>query len=89
MAGKVFPKERIEVFAGDSVLQLDNFRSLKGFGWPKFKSMKLVRQNKGQLDCTQAFFDSITNGPHPPIPFDEIIEVGKATIDAAEQLSRQ
>ena len=87
--GKVFPKERIEVFAGDSVLQLDNFRSLKGFGWPKFKSMKLVRQNKGQLDCTQAFFDSITNGPHPPIPFDEIIEVGRATIDAAEQLSRQ
>ena len=24
--GKVFPKERIEVFAGDAVLQLDNFR---------------------------------------------------------------
>ena len=30
--GKVFPKERIEVFCGDAVLQLDNFKVLKGYG---------------------------------------------------------
>ena len=34
---KSFPKERIEVFAGGRVLRLDNFRSLRGVGWPGFR----------------------------------------------------
>ena len=39
---KSFPKERLEVFcAGGGVLQLDNFRKLRGFGWPGFKTMNL------------------------------------------------
>src|SRR5690606_31359851 len=45
---KSFPKERLEVFAGGRILQLDNFRRLKGFGWPGFKRMSLWRQDKGQ-----------------------------------------
>ncbi|WP_278389160.1 bi-domain-containing oxidoreductase, partial [Idiomarina abyssalis] len=28
-----FPKERVEVFTAGRVLQLDNFRKLKGYGW--------------------------------------------------------
>ena len=31
--GKSFPKERIDIFCDDAVLQLDNFRKLRGFGW--------------------------------------------------------
>jgi len=38
---KAFPKERLEVFAAGRVLQLDNFRKLKGFGWPGFSTMNL------------------------------------------------
>jgi predicted dehydrogenase len=34
---KSFPKERLEVFCGGRVLQLDNFRKLKGYGWPGFR----------------------------------------------------
>jgi predicted dehydrogenase len=30
---KAFPKERLEVFCAGRVLQLDNFRSLRGWGW--------------------------------------------------------
>ena len=45
---KAFPKERLEVFAAGRVLQLDNFRKLKGFGWPGFDKMNLWRQDKGQ-----------------------------------------
>lgn len=37
---KSFPKERLEIFAGGGILQLDNFRILKGFGWPGFKNMR-------------------------------------------------
>ena len=38
---KAFPKERLEVFAAGRVLQLDNFRKLRGFGWPGFNKMNL------------------------------------------------
>ena len=45
---KSFPKERLEVFCGGRILQLDNFRKLKGFGWPGFVKMNLWRQDKGR-----------------------------------------
>ncbi|PMP11316.1 dehydrogenase [Vibrio breoganii] len=84
--GKDFPKERIEVFANDAVLQLDNFRKLTGFGWKGFSNMKLSRQDKGQNNCSKAFVDSIKQGNISPISFDEIIEVAKVSCQVAEQL---
>ncbi|WP_322803504.1 bi-domain-containing oxidoreductase [Vibrio alfacsensis] len=84
--GKAFPKERIEVFANDAVLQLDNFRKLTGFGWKGFSKSKLVSQDKGQNHCTAAFVDSIKGGKSSPIPFAEIIEVAKVSCRVAESL---
>lgn len=84
--GKAFPKERIEVFANDAVLQLDNFRVLKGFGWKGFKSKRLLRQDKGQKACVNAFVTSIEHGLPAPIPFDEIIEVARVSVEVAEQI---
>ena len=80
---KAFPKERLEVFAAGRVLQLDNFRKLKGFGWPGFKSMNLWRQDKGQRSCVQAFVDAAKGGLASPIPFDEIQEVARVSIEVA------
>ncbi|OFW71171.1 MAG: dehydrogenase, partial [Acinetobacter sp. RIFCSPHIGHO2_12_41_5] len=54
-----FPKERVEVFTAGRVLQLDNFRKLKAFGWPGFNKMNLWRQDKGQDACAAVFVDSI------------------------------
>ena len=84
--GKAFPKERIEVFANDAVLQLDNFRRLEGFGWKGFRKDKLLRQDKGQSACTKAFVDAIKSGGPAPIPFDEIIEVARVSIEVAVSL---
>lgn len=81
-----FPKERLEVFAGGSVLQLDNFRKLRGFGWPGFKRMNLWRQDKGQLACAAAFVDAIANNLPSPIAVDEILEVARITITIANSL---
>lgn len=86
--GKDFPKERIEVFANDAVLQLDNFRKLVGFGWKGFSKMKLSSQDKGQNDCSKAFVDSIKQGSVSPISFDEIIEVARVSCQVAEQLRK-
>lgn len=105
---KAFPKERLEVFCGGRILQLDNFRKLSGWGWPGFSSMRLWRQDKGQQACVEAFVAAIGSeggaiprgamNPRPtedgagrsfsapiaPIPFEEIMEVSRVAIEAAE-----
>ena len=83
---KSFPKERLEVFAAGRVLQLDNFRRLAGFGWPGFSKMNLWRQDKGQKACAAAFLAAIENGSQAPIPFDELMEVSRTTIEVSEAL---
>ena len=83
---KSFPKERLEVFAGGRILQLDNYRKLKGFGWPKFTKMNLWRQNKGQNACVEAFVQAVTKQGSAPIPFDELMEVSRISIQIAEAL---
>lgn len=84
-----FSKERIEVFAAGRILQLDNFRTLKGFKWHGFKKMNLWKQDKGQNACVAAFLKYLADRQEQPIPFDEIIEVAQVAIEAAEMLRRQ
>jgi len=79
-----FPKERIEVFCGGRILQLDNFRRLRGYGWPGFRSMRLWRQDKGNAECVRAFVDAVREGKPSPIPFEELIEVCRTTLEAAK-----
>ena len=81
---KGFPKERIEVFAAGRVLQLDNFRKLKGWGWQGFSKMNLWRQDKGQAACSNAFVNAVRHGTETPISKSEIFEVSRVTIQIAE-----
>lgn len=83
-----FPKERVEAFAAGRVLQLDNFRKLKGFGWPGFRKLNLWKQDKGQNACAAAFLHAVEKGS-PAIPVEEIFEVARVTIDVVEQLRKQ
>ena len=76
-----FPKERLEIFASGRILQLNNFRILRGFGWPSFKKMRLWSQDKGQNHCVKSFIDSIQNNEPSPIYVDEIIEVSRISIE--------
>jgi len=78
---KAFPKERLEVFVAGRVLQLDNFRRLKGFGWPGFSRMNLWRQDKGQSACAAAFVTALATGASAPIPLSEIFEVSRVSIE--------
>lgn len=83
---KAFPKERLEVFAQGRVLQLDNFRVLRGYGWPGFSSQRLWRQDKGQAGCARAFLDAVRTGGQAPTPFEEIVEVSRVAIELAAQV---
>jgi predicted dehydrogenase len=87
--GKAFPKERLEIFCNDAVLQLDNFKKMKGYNWKGFKRMNLLSQDKGQLNCVKAFVNSIKDGKDTPISFNEVIEVAKISIQISNQLSKK
>jgi predicted dehydrogenase len=82
---KAFPKERLEVFAQGRVLQLDNFRVLRAFGWPGVRARKLWRQDKGQRACAAAFVEAVKTGTPWPTPFDEIVEISRVAIDLTDR----
>ena len=82
---KGFPKERVEVFAAERVLQLDNFLKLRGWGWPRFSKMNLWRQDKGVESFVKAFQSSVTIGSEPPVSLSEVIETTRVTIHLAEE----
>jgi predicted dehydrogenase/threonine dehydrogenase-like Zn-dependent dehydrogenase len=86
--GNSFPKERIEVFCDNAVLQLDNFIKLRGFGWKGFTKMNLWTQDKGQGHCVDAFMKSVREGGKTPIAQDEIFEVARVSVDIAEMLRK-
>jgi len=81
-----FPKERLEVFAEGRVLQLDNFRVLRGFGWPGFRSHRLWRQDKGQRACAAAFIDAVRDADKRPVAFAEVLEVSRVAIEVAAKV---
>jgi len=82
---KAFPKERLEVFTGQKILQLDNFKTLKGYGWKNFKKMRLWQQDKGHEAEIKAFAEAIENGSPSPIPFEEIEEVMRMTLELTQE----
>ncbi|RWC06676.1 MAG: dehydrogenase [Mesorhizobium sp.] len=82
---KAFPKERLEVFAAGKVLQLDNFRSLHGYGWQGFSRMRMWRQDKGQKGCAAAFVEAVKRGTGSPIDWNDLVEVSRTTIELAHR----
>ena len=82
---KAFPKERLEVFAAGKILQLDNYRKLKAWGIPGFRTRRILSQEKGQEACCAAFLKAIESGGPPPIPVDEIFEVHRWLLNAVKR----
>lgn len=83
---KGYPKERLEVFCGGRILILDNFRKLTGYGWKGFRGERTWRQDKGHSAEVAKFTSAVAKGGPTPIPFDEIIEVSRVTLDIASRL---
>ena len=79
------PKERLEIFFSGKTIQINNFRSLKAFGFGKNLNKRLWSQNKGHNEyrCFYKFsFELYTS----PIPFNEIEETSKLTLELANQV---
>ena len=83
---KGFPKERLEIFCAGRVLQLDNFRKLRGWGWKGFSKMNLWRQDKGQAACVKEFVEALRGSGAALIPIEEILEVSRVSIESQQAL---
>lgn len=82
---KSLSKERLEAMCEGRTLQMDNFRTLRGYGWPKFKKQNFwLRQDKGREAEMQGFIDRVARGGPPLMPPDEIWNVTEATFAAME-----
>lgn len=76
---KAYPKEHIQVNCEGKILEIDNFKVLKGYGFSKFSKMKSPKQDKGHKDCINDFLNSIKSNT-PLIPFEELMEVSRVSI---------
>lgn len=84
---KSFPKERVEVFCGGKIAMLDDFRSLEMIHNGRRQTIKQT-QDKGWKDEWVAFSKAICEGGEPPIPYEQLVDVTKATFAAVESLRK-
>ncbi len=82
---KSVAKERVEVFCGGKVAVLDDFRGLAMVRDGKRKEERGM-QDKGWVNEWKAFGTAIREGGEPPIPYEQLIGVTKATFAAVESL---
>lgn len=84
---KAFPKERVEVYAGGRVAVLDDYRSLEMIHGGRRKVVRSrLRQDKGHRAEWEAFAAAILAGGPPPIPYEHLFGVTRATFAAVESL---
>ncbi|HEX5316917.1 MAG TPA: oxidoreductase, partial [Candidatus Kapabacteria bacterium] len=80
-----FSKERIEVFGGNSVAVLEDFRRCELIRNGKKKTLRsILRQDKGHNGEWQAFANAIKNKDEAPIPFEEIVASTLTTLRALD-----
>ena len=82
---KSFTKERLEVFCGGRIAVLDDFRTLEMLHAGR-RSLLKKTQDKGWKDEWIAFTNVVCTGGQPPIPYEQLFGVTKATFAALQAL---
>ena len=82
---KSFPKERVEVFCGGRIGVLDDYSSAQRIDGGK-KKMERGPQDKGWVEEWKIFGNAIRESGEPPIPYEQLIGVTRATLAAVESL---
>jgi predicted dehydrogenase/threonine dehydrogenase-like Zn-dependent dehydrogenase len=81
------PKERLEVFQSGRVGILDDFRNLTWIADGRKRAFKSrLRQDKGHQGEWEAFVNAILHTQEPPIPYDQLFAVTRATFAAVQAL---
>ncbi len=84
---KIYSKERIELYSQGRTLVIDNFRSMKGYGFKSFSSMQ-SSIDKGHKQQFSELIKRVREGGEPLIPIDEVINTTKASLCAIESMKK-
>ncbi len=82
---KGYSKERLEVYFDEKTIIMDNFRKTEAFGLKGFKTIK-TKLDKGHKAQFKYLTELLKDGGSSIIPFEEIINVTKASFAAIESL---
>ncbi len=84
---RAFGKERLEVFCAGQVAVLDDFHSLETVSHGKRRLVRSrLSQDKGFRGIWEAFVNTLTKGEAPPIPYEHLFGVTRATFAAVNAL---
>ncbi len=81
------PKERLEIFANNCSVVLDDFKSVTIYARGKKKEQKLTSQDKGQAGCVHAFTQAVLTGSAPPVPYQELFNTSLVTFKILESIT--
>ena len=84
---KSYAKERLEVFSQEKVLIMDNFIKTSGYGIKGFSKFK-TKLDKGHKEQFGQIAEKIKKGSVDIIPYEELINVTKASFAAIESLKK-
>ncbi|WOO42926.1 bi-domain-containing oxidoreductase [Rubellicoccus peritrichatus] len=82
---KAYSREHLDLYCGEKILRMENFRKLTGYRWPGFRKLKLRRQDKGHATEIAEFISAIETGRSAPIDKEEIFGVTEASFIADAQ----
>ena len=82
---KSYSKERLEVFSQEKTLIMDNFIKTCGYGTKGFSKLK-TKLDKGHKTQFGLMLEKIKKGSVALIPYDELINVTKASFAAVQSL---
>jgi predicted dehydrogenase/threonine dehydrogenase-like Zn-dependent dehydrogenase len=85
---KAYSKERIEVYSQNRILVLDNWKSLKAYGFKGFSGMK-GRQDKGHKRQFSLFNERVTRGGEVLIPFNSIVNTARTSFACIESMKNK
>jgi predicted dehydrogenase/NADPH:quinone reductase-like Zn-dependent oxidoreductase len=83
---RAFPKERIEVYGGNRIAVLDDFRSLEMWKRGKRKSVKRITQDKGFDREISSFLQAVMTGDEMPILWRQQVLATLTTMRIADSL---
>lgn len=81
---KAFPKERITIFSDNRVIEIDNFRITRAFGFRHGRKFKTWRQEKGHRQQFAELFRRVSVGGEWLIPWPQLANVAMASFRAVE-----
>jgi predicted dehydrogenase len=85
---RAFSKERIELFADGSIVRIDNWRTMRGWGVAGLTTHLPHSQDKGHAALAAAFMRAVRQQGPVPIPVDELLEVSRWAILAGKLAGR-